>query len=276
MKHYRLNTLGKTLYHRYIRQHISQDLNRQRLKIAWFVGGYWPLLFMKALPLPQRPKLIWLFLRIDWFVIHGHRPSEIATVCRAIAERRARAGEAMVEAGCYNGGSSAKFSIACSLLGYHLYIYDSFEGVEQMTPEEQATGYDYSGEYAAPQEVVQNNLSKYGDAGICTLIKGWFRDTLASAPVPSPVRVAYIDCDLAKGTKEALQGILPSLVSDGSIFSQDYHIPPVIQMLSDANTWTSLGKQAPDLTQLGEKLVRIRFKESRTETLRQLSNSVSV
>lgn len=258
-----LNPLARRWFHKYIRHYISQRLDRQRLKLVWFAGGYWPLLLVKTLPIPQKLKLIWLFLKIDWFVIHSHRPSEIAAVCRALAERRARPEEVMVEAGCYQGGSSAKFSIICSMLGYRLRIYDSFEGVEQMTLEQKADSYDFSGEYAADQDTVHGNLTKYGDPGICTLIKGWFINTLASAPVPSPVRVAYIDCDLAKGTKEALQGILPSLVSDGSIFSQDYHIPPVLKLLSDADTWSSLGKQTPEITQLGEQIVRIRFDEAK-------------
>jgi hypothetical protein len=46
------------------------------------------------------------------------------------------------------------------------------------------------------------------------------------------VRLAYIDCDLVKGTEEAFAGLIPSLVDDGYIFSEDYHIKPVHDLLS--------------------------------------------
>jgi O-methyltransferase len=164
-----------------------------------------------------------------------------------------------VEAGCYLGGSSAKFSTICAWLGYRLCIYDSFEGVEAMLAEERVGNYDFSGEYAASEEVVRANLRQYGDVSVCSLHKGWFADTLANRPVPQAVRVAYIDCDLAKGTREALAGIVPSLSEDGWIFSQDFHIRPVIELLSDTKTWLTIGTKVPTIRRLGQRLASIRF-----------------
>ena len=43
------------------------------------------------------------------------------------------AGE-VVECGCYAGGSSAKLSIVASLLGKHLFVFDSFEGERWSCP----------------------------------------------------------------------------------------------------------------------------------------------
>jgi glycosyltransferase involved in cell wall biosynthesis len=234
-------------------------MSRQRLKLAWFAWGYWPLLFVKTLSFGRRLELIARFLKIDWSIEHAHRPSEISAVCAALAERRAAPGEIMLEAGCYLGGSSAKFSIICAALGYRLCIYDSFEGVEAMSAEDKAGTYDFSGHYAASEEVVRGNLSQYGELGICSLHKGWFADTLANARSPHPVRVAYIDCDLAKGTKEALAGIVPSLTSDGWIFSQDFHIDPVVELLSDKSTWLAIGRNSPTICRLGERIASIRF-----------------
>lgn len=247
------------MYIRYVRARITSEISRQRLKLAWFAWGYWPLLFIKTLSVGRRLDLIVRFLKVDWSIEHAHRPSEISAVCTALAERRAVPGEVLLEAGCYLGGSSAKFSIICAGLGYRLCIYDSFEGVEAMSLADKAGTYDFSGHYAASEEVVQANLRKYGDLSVCSLHKGWFADTLASAPAPHPVRVAYIDCDLAKGTKEALAGIVPSLTKDGWIFSQDFHIDPVVELLTDKNTWLTIGRNEPTIGRLGERLASIRF-----------------
>jgi O-methyltransferase len=151
----------------------------------------------------------------------------------------------MVEAGCFNGGSSAKFSIACSLLGYDLHVYDSFAGVEP-------GDHDFSGQYAASEGLVRQNITNYGEIGICSFHKGWFSDTLAKG-CPYSVGIAYIDCDIAKGTREALEGIVPALAQDGWIFSQDFHIGPVRNMLCDSFTLDALGIPT-EVIQLSEQL----------------------
>jgi hypothetical protein len=119
----------------------------------------------------------------------GTRPCEIANVCKALAESPARSNEAMEEAGCWQGGSSVKFSIICKMLGYKLHIYGSFEGVEEMTPEEKRKNYDFSGEYAATESVLRRNLILYGEISVCSIHKGFFVETLAAAPVATAVRV---------------------------------------------------------------------------------------
>src|SRR6267142_1271191 len=202
-------------YIQWLRPHVSREINKQRLKLIWDVWGYLPLLSIKALQLKDRLRLVMRFLIIDWYVAHAHKPLEISNICRALADRPAKPGEVVLEAGCWQGGSSTKFSIICSLLGYRLSIYDSFEGVEEMETEEKVGGYDFSGKYKAPETVLRKNLALYGETAVCSIRKGWFANTLAIGPVPYSVRLAYIDCDLPKSTREALAGIVPALVDDG-------------------------------------------------------------
>jgi hypothetical protein len=132
--------------------------------------------------------------------------------------------------------------------------------VEELPPEERAGGYDFSGEYAAPETVLLKNLSRYGEAAVCTVHRGWFNDTLARGAVPFAVRVAFIDCDLARGTYEVLLGVVPSLVEDAWIFSQDFHIPGVQALLCAHSTWERLGKPQPELTRLGACLASLKFR----------------
>ena len=71
--------------------------------------------------------------------------------------------------------------------------------------------------------------------------------------------MAYIDCDLGKGTLEVLQSAVPSLADDGCVFTQDFHIDPVRRVLDDPGTWESLGVPAPRIVQEGVYLASMRF-----------------
>lgn len=246
-------------YVRWIRPHISQKINQQRLKHVFYIWSYWPLLFINTVPFLGRLKLLWRFILIDWNILHDHQPNEISSVCRTIAERHAIHNEVIVEAGCWKGGSSAKFSIICKMLGYKLYIYDSFEGVEEMTLEEKQKTHDFSGEYASPESTLRSNLTQYGEISVCSIYRGWFAKTLAATPMVAPVRVAFIDCDLGKGTNEVLIGVMPVLVDDGWIFSQDFHLRPVRELLQDPNTWKQFDKGNPSITRLCGNLASLRF-----------------
>jgi O-methyltransferase len=245
-------------YVRWVRPRIASELSRQRLKLVWFAWGYWRL-FRLNLGLRERLRLLRRFLRVDWNVTHAHRPSEISEVCLALGSRRARSGELMVEAGCWRGGSTAKFSLLCEMLGYHLNVYDSFEGVEPLSEEAKRSSYDFSGEYAAAKVLVMDNVERYGALGSCSFIQGWFSDTLARKPLTGPVRLVYIDCDVAKGTSEVLTGVVCQLVPDGRVFSQDFHIEPVRELLVDPRTWQSLGVPVPRVEARCGHLAEIQF-----------------
>jgi len=265
----RLEHLVKTAYRRFIFPCVKLPLHRQRLKLLWFIWQYWPILALKNISCADRMKLLARFVRIDWYVVHGHLSSEIAHVCTELASRKARSNEVVIEAGCWNGGSAAKFSIICNMLGYRLMIYDSFAGVETPPLDQQGReNKSFFGEYSAPEVLVRDNLKRYGESEVCQIVKGWFKDTLAKAPVPYPVRLGYVDCDLVKGTEEALSGMIPSLADDGCIFSEDYHIKPVHNMLRDTKNLERFSKRPIVLTALGPKLAVIKFKDGHPKLAR--------
>ena len=248
----------RRFYRRYLQTRLAlSPLARQRLKLLWYVGGYRALLRLRALSLPQRLWLIWRCIRVDWFVPHAHEPLDCAWTLVALGERRARPGEVMIEAGCWQGGSTAKWSLACRLLGYRLHVYDSFQGVESRTSIEGR--YDFTGEYAAAIDTVRNHVKTYGDIDVCTFHPGWFRDTFAAGTVPHPVRLAYIDCDLVKGTNEVLTGVAPVLSEDAAIASQDGQIPVVAEFLATAGTWRALGIPPVHATRYSQHLLVFRL-----------------
>ena len=240
---------------------VHSPLARQRVKLLWFGWGYWRLVASRTPSLRLRLRWLVRFLRVDWNLCHAHSPAEVSRVCLALADRPSRHGEVMLEAGCWLGGSSAKFSIACADLGYELRVFDSFQGVEHGSHEAIGGGHDFSGEYAATENVVRANVAAFGELAVCRFHAGWFADTIAPVRLPFPVRIAYIDCDLAKGTLEVLTGTLPVLSDDGVIFSQDYHIESVRRLLHEQRTWSALGRTQPAIVSLGRRLAAIRFAE---------------
>lgn len=243
----KLELVAREFFRNSIRSRINNEIVLQRLKMIWFIWGYIPILFSNSFSIIQRLGLLVRFLIIDWNILHSHKPCEITKVFTALGTRRAMPGEVMIEAGCWKGGSSAKFSILCETLGYKLLIYDSFQGVEPLSRREMEGEYEYSGEYKASLQEVTKNIQSFGAMDVCQLIEGWFSDTIASIPVHSPVRLVFIDCDLAKGTFEVLQGVIPNLVGDAIIITQDYHIKSIRELLHSSSTWMNLQMPFPNI-----------------------------
>jgi O-methyltransferase len=237
---------------------VTNPLSRQRIRLIGLVWGYWPLLTMRRLSFRRRLELLARFLRIDWSVVHGHSPSEIAQIALAIDHQSDGRPRHFVEAGCWQGGSSAKFSILCRLFGYRLHVYDSFEGVGDLSPTDRAKEWDYEGQYSAPEATLLGNLDRYGERSVVSTHRGWFSETLARGDVPAEISIAYIDCDVAKGTRDALAGVVPALAPDGIVFSQDFHIGPARALLTNAATWSEFGVSQVEVKQLGRRLAMVR------------------
>ncbi len=234
---------ARRLYVNHLRPRFPDPVHRGRLRLLWTGFGYWPLLVTRALPIRARARLLVGFLRVDWYVEHGHYPIEVARIAGLLASRAAVPGEVMIEAGCWKGGSTAKFSLLCAQLGLDLHVYDSFQGVP--VGQSDPTDYDFSAEFASSESEVLANLRRHGRAEVCTLHPGWFADTIVADGPPGPVRLVYIDCDLAGGNRQVLQAVVPALVPDAIVLSQDFHIPAVRDLLADPETWEQFGVAQP-------------------------------
>ena len=116
-------------------------------------------------------------------------------------------------------------------------------GVEAETELDRG-GWDYGGSYAAPEAEARENVNRFGCSNVVTFVPGWFADTIAVSPPDAPVRLVYIDCDLAKGTLEVLDGIIERLVPDGVVFSQDFHIASVRDVLAPEALSDRFGRPA--------------------------------
>ena len=164
-------------------------------------------------------------------------------------------------------GALRKFSIVCAMLGYQLWVYDSFEGVEAISDKKISREVGTSLASLLPSRSLSKRMSQNSvSAGYARLSGAGSRDTLAKTSPPGSVCVAYIDCDLAKGNEEALVGILPALSTDGVVFSQDYHIDSVRFQLNDPLLSMRLRVEKPRVFRFGERLVSFTFPNGRLNT----------
>ena len=168
-----------------------------------------------------------------------------------------------VEAGCFLGGSSAKFTLAAKLAGRELVVFDSFAG---LPPHEEHHERDFkgrpldftAGKYRGTRQQVERNIARWGEPEVSRLIGGWFEDTMPH--FDEPIAALYLDVDLASSTKTCLKYLYPLLVPGGLLISQDGHVPLVAAVFDDAEFWErEVGSAKPAVEGLGrQKLLRIR------------------
>ena len=159
---------------------------------------------------------------------------------------------AVVECGCFNGGSTAKLSIVANLTQRAMGVFDSFEGLPESTPDDaidvhvrRANQRPWRpGEYAAPLDVVQATVRDYGEIDACTFVKGWYQDTLNSS-LPERIAFAFTDVDLPSSARECLLHIWPRLVDGGVFFSHDVAFVKVLLTLNEERLWKDILHEHP-------------------------------
>ena len=141
-------------------------------------------------------------------------------------------------------------------------VFDSFQGLPD---DRELHGRDIfggtanfrAGEYCGSLDEVRKNVSDLGRIDACRFVEGWFDETLPG--FRQPVAAAYLDVDLVRSTRTCLKHLYPRLAPGGVLFSQDGHLPLVIELLRDETFWREeVGCRPPAIEGLGRrKLVRI-------------------
>ena len=202
--------------------------------------------------------------RVDKHVKSAHNASHILQFLLAILKLPKEVPGCIVEAGAYKGASTCKISLFAHHVGRDVVVFDSFEGLppnreahDKSLEGHSIKGWFEGGNFSGSLEEVQSNLQNFGEASRCTLVKGWFEETL---PVFSkPVALAYLDVDLASSTRTCLKYLYPLLSPGGKIYSQDGDFPLVVEVFSDETFWKEeVGSQElPEITGLGKKITVI-------------------
>jgi O-methyltransferase len=126
---------------------------------------------------------------------------------------------AVVECGCWLGGTTTNLSVLCELVGRDLIVYDSFEGLpapvagDDMKPA-------VKGSFCGPLDVVRDNVERFGAIDRCEFRKGWFKDTLPNHT--EPIVMCLIDVDLKSSMHDCIVNLWPHLTDEGYIFFDEY------------------------------------------------------
>jgi hypothetical protein len=134
----------------------------------------------------------------------------------------------MAETGAWRGGASIfmrGYLAAWEMMDRNVWVADSFEGLPVPTlPQDQ--GYDFSVAQvpilAVSLDEVQENFRRYGllDERV-RFLKGWFRDTLPTAPIER-LALLRLDGDLYESTMDALNALYHKVSQGGFVIVDDY------------------------------------------------------
>jgi hypothetical protein len=214
----------------------------------------------------MRVALVLKFYKISYYVDCPHTEHEMIAITRQILDLGAPNGTvqgAIVEAGSFHGGSTAKLSLVAKLCNRQLDAFDSFAGMPENSEEHGKSIYGREhhfpkGSHAVSFEEVKNNVVRYGDASRVHFHKGFFSDTMPS--FHEPVAAACVNVDLAQSTRDCFHYLYPLLSPGAIIISQDAHFPWIIELLNDPAFWKKeIGIEKPTMSGLGKlKFVTVR------------------
>ena len=207
-----------------------------------------------------RCGIIKVYYNTSAHVNSPHTPGEILSYVETILTLPSSVLGCVVEAGCFKGGSTAKFSVAANLVHRELVVFDSFEGIPENTEDHASTPHGSNfdqGAYAGSLDEVKANIARYGRIEVCRFIRGWFEDTLPH--FRESIAAIYLDVDLVSSTRTCLKYLYPLLKPQGVLYSQDGHLPLVCDLFDDDAFWEQeVGTKKPIVEGLRKrKLIKI-------------------
>jgi len=135
----------------------------------------------------------------------------------------------LIETGVWRGGSTIFMRAilkAYDIADRNVWVADSFEGLpmpnEDQYPADKGDPHYKFAELAVSLEQVRENFAKYDllDDQV-KFLKGWFRDTLPTAPIKQ-LAVLRLDGDMYESTMDALTSLYPKLSVGGYMIIDDY------------------------------------------------------
>jgi O-methyltransferase len=183
------------------------------------------LILVKKLPYDPKRRAVGLGWPMFGYSMVGHRRLENFEECiRSVVENNIQGD--IVECGVWRGGASIYAKAVLNTLnatGRSVWLADSFEGMPIQSEADKVDPNLYGNSVlAVSMEEVQRNFDRFGllDESV-KFIKGWFFDTLSSAPI-SRIAVLRLDGDYYSSTMDALNGLYDRVSINGYIIIDDY------------------------------------------------------
>lgn len=157
----------------------------------------------------------------------------------------------VVEFGCYVGESSKYLmkTLIETKSNKKLYVYDSFEGLPELTKWEQNTGWR-PGTLNTTRDVLEMNFKTNG-LPVPFVHKNWFKD-IPEQSLPEKIAFAFLDGDFYNSIYDSLDKIFDRVEDNGYILFHDYarnDLPGVKAALDDYLTERGLQNTAVILTE---------------------------
>lgn len=155
-----------------------------------------------------------------------------------------------VETGVWRGGACILMRAVLAANGVNdrkVFVVDSFQGLPPpdtvQYPQDTGDSHYQIQYLSVSQETVMDNFSKYGllDENVIFL-KGWFKDTLPTAPIDK-IAVLRLDGDMYQSTTESLTYLYPKLSIGGYCIIDDWALPSAKKATMDYRE--SFGITAP-------------------------------
>ena len=146
----------------------------------------------------------------------------------------------LIETGVWRGGACILMRGVLAAYDVHdrrVFVADSFEGLpkpdEKNYPQDKGDDHHTYDILAVSQEQVESNFRRYDllDDQVAFL-KGWFKDTLPSAPIDK-LAVLRLDGDMYESTMDALIHLYPKLSPGGFCIIDDYALSGCRQAVTD-------------------------------------------
>jgi hypothetical protein len=136
-----------------------------------------------------------------------------------------------IETGVWRGGACIMMRAVLEAYGIkdrRVLVADSFAGLpppdEKNYPEDKGQIFHTYKELSVSLEEVKNNFSKYDLLNKqVVFIKGWFKDTLSTAPIKK-LAILRLDGDLYESTFQALEALYDKVSVGGFVIIDDYHV----------------------------------------------------
>lgn len=136
----------------------------------------------------------------------------------------------LIETGVWRGGACIFMRAILKAHGVHdrcVWVADSFEGLPppdavSYPADEDDKHYRYGSALAVSVDEVKENFRRFGllDDNV-RFLKGWFRDTLTSAPIER-LSILRLDGDMYGSTIESLRALYAKLSPGGFVIVDDY------------------------------------------------------
>jgi len=165
----------------------------------------------------------------------------------------------LIETGAWRGGATIFMRAVLKAYGVEdrlVWVADSFEGLPEgdaakYSQDEDDVHHKYNVFLSVSLEEVQDNFRRYNllDEQV-RFLKGWFKDTLPTAPIKS-LAILRLDGDMYESTTDALTNLYAKVSAGGYVIIDDYHLEGCRQAVHDYRSAHGIAEEIKDIDGMG-------------------------